>query len=222
MASRIVQVAVAWAAWLAVGAGCGGRPDVAPVEPLIGTITFEREIVLGDAQPMELDLPPYAETPNAASVFVNPYHVVFPAGAAPAGTRFTVRRVVDVMKTLPDLHALPSENGTLQIAPRGILFATPALLTIFFPHSTADGFHALSAREDDAAWTIIGEGAWNVPSGRTLPNPTGGPPVPAPTPTIATVSVGGSGLWTAASYQGADGGADGGQSSDADGDADGG
>jgi hypothetical protein len=226
MASRIVSVAVAWAALMAIGAGCGGRPDVAPVEPLIGTVTFEREIVLGDGQPVELDLPPYAETPNAASVFVNRYHVVFPAGAAPAGTRFTVRRVLDVMKTLSDMHALPSQDGALQIAPPGIVFATPALLTIFFPNSTANGFLALSAREDAAAWTIIGEGPWNVPSGGTLPNPTGGPPVPALTPTIATVSVGGSGLWTAASYGSADGGADagadGGKSSNADGDADGG
>jgi hypothetical protein len=217
IASQFFPVSVAWAALLAVGAGCGGRPDVAPVEPLIGTVTFEREIVLGDGQPVELDLPPYAETPNASSVFVNPYHVVFPTGAAPAGTRFTVRRVLDVMKVLSDVHALPSENGVLQIAPRGIVFATPALLTIFFPNSTATGFEALSAHEDDAAWTIIGDGQWNVPSGRTLPNPTGGPPVPAPTPTIATVSVGGSGLWTAASYEGADGGADAGESSDADG-----
>jgi hypothetical protein len=222
MASRIVPVAVAWAALLAVGAGCGGRPDVAPVEPLIGTVTFEREIVLGGGQLVELDLPPYAETPNAASVFVNPYHVVFPAGAAPAGTRVTVRRVLDVTKTLSDVHALPNEDGALQIAPRGIVFATPALLTIFFPHSTANGFEALRAREDDAAWTIIGEGPWNVPSGGTLPNPTGGPPIPALTPPIATVSVGGSGLWTAASYKDAAGGADAGRSSDADGDADGG
>jgi hypothetical protein len=209
MALRIGPALVTWAASLAVAPACSLRPDVAPVEPLIGTITFEREIVLGDAQSLELDIAPYAETPNAASVFVNPYHVVFPAGAAPAGTRFMVRRVVDVTKTLPDLHSLPSENGALQIAPRGIVFAKPAQLTIFFPNSSANGFHALRAREDDAAWTIIGEGPWNVPTGRFGPNPTGGPPVPELAPPIATVSVGGSGLWTAASYRGADGGSDG-------------
>jgi hypothetical protein len=222
MASRIVPIIVTWAAMLAIAPACGGRPSVAPVEPLIGTITFEREIVLGDAQPLELDIPPYAETPNAGAVFVNPYHVLFPAGAGPAGARFTVRRVLGLLKTLPDDDLLPSENGALQIAPPGIIFSEPAQLTIFFPNSNANGFHALTAREDDAAWTIIGDGPWNVPTGRYLPNPTGGPPVPELAPPIATVSVGGSGLWTAASHQGADGGSDGGQVSDAQVDADGG
>jgi hypothetical protein len=179
-AARITQTVAGWLAWLAVVPACASRPSVAPVEPLIGLIAFEREITLGGAQPVQVDVD---YRPEHATRF----QIVFPAGAAAPGTVVTVRWVIGMTKTLPADSTLPIDDGALQIAPAGIVFAKAAQLTIPFGPAHVAQFHALTAREEDAAWTLLGE-APLVPVTNGAIEP------------IAGVSVTGSGLWTAASY----------------------
>jgi hypothetical protein len=178
-ASRIAPTVAGWLALLAVVPACASR-SVAPVEPLIGMIAFEREITLGGAQPVRVDVD---FRPDHATRF----QIVFPAGAAAPGTVVTVRWVIGLTKTLPADSTLPTDDGALQIAPAGIVFAQAAQLAIPFGPAHVIQFHALTAREEDAAWTILGDAPLiPVTNGAIEP--------------IAGVSVTGSGLWTAASY----------------------
>jgi hypothetical protein len=180
-ASPIAPTVAAWLALMAVVPACAARPSVAPVQPLIGMIAFEREVALGGAQPVRLDVD---YRPDRFTRF----QIVFPAGAAAPGTVVTVRWVLGLTKTLPADSTLPTDDeGALQIAPAGIVFAQAAQLAIPFGPAQVIQFHALTAREEDPDWTILGEAPLiPVINGAIEP--------------IAGVSVTGSGLWTAAAY----------------------
>jgi hypothetical protein len=149
------------AALAALAAACDPEPNFPPpILPLVGVIEAEARF---SAQPFD-DGHRLVTRAEPGGDFVS---VLVPKGAAPPGTAMAVRLVSGVQKaSLPELSAAhPAIRGRLgslahlvvQVAPAGLPLAEPLVLSFSSrPQSTDQTVVVLHAREEDAAWSVLG------------------------------------------------------------------